>query len=781
MVAMPLGFYFVVCLLTLLLAVSVHCNNVPEGVSVECRDRYLWVSIEKPLADRLVQIEAFDDTGVYPITEKYKSECGYTCTYDDLTGNSILRASYLSCHTHNPTDEVFVFNFNLIIRDYDVMVSVPLSKTCTLSLPWSPREVICEHKYMEVSVRNMPCTSSGETSEIWGATLSVAHESATHAYKVLFLKGGEEVASMSIDDARMHGYVIDATEERIVFRAAYAQPDSEIKMINGIPVEVVHATVFFRRSWMVMIIDLTGACTTNLSSFDGERLLWETPMVLTPLMYNHSGFMSQQMRLGLEGQLLDMSTMNDWGYLLDIIGDSVWISVPYSAKGGYRWSFVQQNTYHEYYSVNLYYEHVFMDGSGRLTRFRQVKKLASPLLFQVPFTIDQTIIEEHHFTVYLGNFPYDVELLAVVLNGELFTVPEAILSGYPITNIPHSNGTHAYVIRVPFEDALVQKMYFSEGFLQYSLAINYTLNIMPQDPYYHSASVIAQIKDVFPPDFNGVCTETGIIFKMDHQKAGYLWEIGIGHYPLSTELAAQRGYILHNDSQSLILEVPVFTIGYIYEDISLTQFFGTFEILSRDAKTLEIQKSTAKRCLFKTDELIVCSPNGVVTVVASMTVTLPKTEPRRATLLDANCGPEEFDGTRVLFAFKVNTCGTRVMVDDSYVTYENEILVNRELLPEGAPVITRDADYRLTVRCHYPVNDVHQLFVDRKFKSETPGFGSVTQTSDSAKTTKYVPKQSTLPPHVPKRTTAPPTTVTTVSQKVTTEYVPVRYIRVTLG
>ena len=45
----------------------------------------------------------------------------------------------------------------------------------------------------------------------------------------------------------------------------------------------------------------------------------------------------------------------------------------------------------------------------------------------------------------------------------------------------------------------------------------------------------------------------------------YLWEVGIGHDLLTTELARRRGYILRNDTQGMILEVPVFTRGYTYE------------------------------------------------------------------------------------------------------------------------------------------------------------------------------------------------------------------------
>ncbi|KAJ8416656.1 hypothetical protein AAFF_G00325340 [Aldrovandia affinis] len=796
MAAMPLGFYLVsVPLLYLMSLVSVQCTNVPEGVFVECRDRYLWVSIEKWFADRIVRIDAVDNSGAYPITGKHSSECGYTHA-SSLHGHKVYRASYLSCHTENQNDEVFVFNFNFIIIDHDGReVPVDMSQTCTLPLPWSAREVICESNYMEVSVRrDVPCTpGEGTSQETWNTAISVAHASATPAWKVVFIKAGEEVSSMPISDARILGYVIDATVERIVFRAAYAKSHAEIKMVSGIPVEVIHATVFFRQKWMVVVMDLTAACTSNLGfwSFGGERLVWETPKVMTPLIYNHSGFASAHIRLGVDAWLLDESTMTDWGYTLDVSEDLVSIGIPYAAKGGYRLSFVQHNLYHEYYSVSLYYEHLFMDDGGTATRLRHVQRMTSPLLHQVPFTIDQTILEEHTFTVYLGNIPYDVELAEVNLNGEPFTVAEAIQSGYPITKVPHSDGTHAYVIRVPFEDSIVPKLYSSEGILQYSLAINYTLNIMPRgDSYYYSASVIAQIMDVFPPGFNGVCTKKSIIFKMDHKKLGYLWEVGIGHYPLTPKLAAHRGYILQNNSQSLTLEVPVFTIGYTYEDISLRQFFGTFELLSRDAKTLQIQKSTAKRCLFRTDELIVCSPDGIMTVVASVAAVLPVAEPIRATLLDATCTPKEVDDIRVLFAFGVNTCGTTVTVDDSYVSYENEILINRQFLPEEAPVITRDADFRLTVQCYYPVNDVNRLFVDQKFKSETPGFGSITQTTSPP--VKHVPKTTpadvpkttpadvpkTTPPDVPKQTMPSPSTVKTVfNTRAPTDFGTVTYVR----
>ena len=62
------------------------------------------------------------------------------------------------------------------------------------------------------------------------------------------------------------------------------------------------------------------------------------------------------------------------------------------------------------------------------------------------------------FTVYLGNLSYDVDLVAVKLNGHKFTILEANKSGLVITMVPQPNSTlHAYILRVPF-DAVIHKL-----------------------------------------------------------------------------------------------------------------------------------------------------------------------------------------------------------------------------------------------------------------------------------------------------------------------------------
>uniref|UniRef100_A0A8P4GAX4 ZP domain-containing protein n=1 Tax=Dicentrarchus labrax TaxID=13489 RepID=A0A8P4GAX4_DICLA len=466
--------------------------------------------------------------------------------------------------------------------------------------------------------------------------------------------------------------------------------------------------------------------------------------------------------------MLDKPTAAARGFSLVQQGHLIQIGVPFGAEGGYRkvvspdqtsdrdkalksanclshytsrlcaslsvsflQSLVVNNVYKEMYVIFLLYEHLFSllyeDGSSIGTRHRMLRVLDTPLLCRPPFSLDQTISDDQVFSVYLGNIPADVLLEEVRINGKQLLMSESADRGYSISSFVHINGTPAYKLRLPFEDAIVHWMYLGQGIVQYSIEINFTLTIMPQrDSYYHQTFITARVFNSFPTEITAQCSDRGITFSMVRPtQAQSLWEVGIDHEPLTSQLAAQRGYRLDNNPQRTILEVPVFSIGYIYEDIKLSNFYGTFKLLLRDSKTLEVQTSTSKRCLFKTQDMIVCSADGTMTVVTTPTSTWPTVQPERTTLLDPTCGPKQTDGSRVLFEFKLDSCGTRAMVGELYVVYENEILHDRQMIADGPNFISRESQFKLTVRCFYPLTGVARLSVDRIFTSGNPGFGSV--------------------------------------------------------
>jgi len=58
-------------------------------------------SLKPIIINKCVSLCFLDATGVYPVTDLYGVQCGYTYSVDPQLGRVVLRASYFSCHTDN--------------------------------------------------------------------------------------------------------------------------------------------------------------------------------------------------------------------------------------------------------------------------------------------------------------------------------------------------------------------------------------------------------------------------------------------------------------------------------------------------------------------------------------------------------------------------------------------------------------------------------------------------------------------------------------------------------
>ncbi|MGH0185728.1 UNVERIFIED_CONTAM: hypothetical protein FKN15_018899 [Acipenser sinensis] len=425
-----------------------------------------------------------------------------------------------------------------------------------------------------------------------------------------------------------------------------------------------------------------------------EARLLSRPGVLSPLVLHIEKFQDKGISMGVDGKLLDLATIRRRNYDLKVNETFIQISIPYGAEGGYLKSRVINNQYNRLYAIDLYLEHQWADDQWEATQHRSFKPVRTLFIAETPFVINNTIPEEKVFTVTLGIFNPDVELKNLTINGVPLTLPEAVNQGIVVTEVQHPNGTKSFVLKVPFTHPLIPQKYVGDGVREFTLNINYTLNILPEnEPYFHPATIVCRVKDVVLPVIKGSCTENSVVFEGTHGNMDYFWVVYIGKHQLTSELAANRGYIFTNLTK-FIVEVPVFSVGCICEDISLRGVSVRVELTLRSAATLEVVLSSIQRCQFPTKQLLVCMPNGVMTVVAVTMEPIPVVEPSKTTLLDKNCKPKEFDSTRALFTFSVNTCGTRSKIVGNYLIYENEVVYTRALFPPNAPVITRDSEYR---------------------------------------------------------------------------------------
>ncbi|XP_077366418.1 uncharacterized protein LOC144010140 [Festucalex cinctus] len=703
-------------------------TNAKVEVEWACRDRYLWIHV---LSKETVQFEAIDPNGVHPISNSVASRCGYTVSAFKESGSSTFRASYYSCFTVIQDDQVFTFQFNVMVSDGgSKWLSQPLSAVCS-SLSLVHREIVCEEDYMEVNVqREASCAvQPGPAGKVAQVALSQALNAASAASQLMFLQADGQLTPVSITEAESRGYSLTLTAQRAVLRAPYEVSDAQLIKVDGIPVVVVGVFLFYKRQLMVTMIDMSMACTVNSASYDGAQLVWDVPRVLRPLLDEGAMFKSLQHRLEVAGVMLDEKSAAAKGFSLVRKENLVQILVPFGAEGGYRESLVVNNMYKETFVISVLYEHRFsveyQDGSSVETKLRILRVLQTPLICQRPFSVDQTNGDKERFSFYLGNIPSDVILEEVQVNKQVLLM-ETTGSGLIVTPVVNLNGSRAYELRLPFSHSVVQRTYMGAGVVQYSIDVNFTLTTMLQrESYYHHILIKAEVFHAYPPKITAQCLDGGILFSVVMPPgAESLWEVGVDSQALTAQLADQRGYKLLNDSQEISLEVPVFSIGYMYEDINLSNFYGTFKLLLRDARTLEVQTSTSKHCLFKTEDMIVCSADGTITVVTTPTSTWPKVKPESTSLLDPTCRPKETDATRVLFEFKLDSCGTRTTVGD-YMVYENEILHDRQLIADGPNFISRDSQFKLTVRCFYPLSGINRLTADRVTRAQTIGFGSI--------------------------------------------------------
>ncbi|KAM6908945.1 uncharacterized protein FYW49_012810 [Xenentodon cancila] len=557
---------------------------------------------------------------------------------------------------------------------------------------------------------------------------------------------------MNFSEARERGYVFAVTHERIVFRTPYGQPDSYSTEVTDVPVEVVHASVFSRQSWVVLMVDLVAACSMYEASHDGGYMTWETPEALYPSLGG------SQISVGLNADLMEQAAAEQRGFIMEKRNTTIHIGIPYNAEGGYRKSFVKGAIF-EFYVFHLYFKQVLVDEDYKETVIRCHRLVVTPLLPCELLTENRTILEEGVFTIYLGQIPDDVDLTSVQLNGNDFTVPfsnERII----LTEASEPNNTHSYTLKVSFDDPVVIQEFSREhGAMLHKLAVDYMLTVPGNEPYYHAASFVA-LQNVSPPVFESNCTSSGISFKLGFRPFDYLWQFSIGSDLLTSALAAERGYLMTNDSQSLLLDVPLFTHGYEYRDVTLMGFLGTFEILVRDGETSEVQASSVKTCPFTSREFIMCSTDGRMTVVADLSTIIPSGQiPAAFHLRNDHCRPKEVSGTRVLFSFPVNSCGAIVKLVKENVTYQNKIFYSSAI-----NVAAYNDTEGVTVQCTYPLAGLNRLFSVYTFDSDTEGFGRIIRTV-----------QPTAGPSPTESTTEPQTTAATQKTRMPSVYMPAYY------
>nr|XP_014346142.1 PREDICTED: uncharacterized protein LOC102359505 isoform X2 [Latimeria chalumnae]XP_014346143.1 PREDICTED: uncharacterized protein LOC102359505 isoform X2 [Latimeria chalumnae] len=718
-------------LLLAMLATEVKSEAFPPGTLwSECRDRHFYMWLDKTfIANQQWDVEIEDGPGHFlHVTKIIASQCGYTIG-SDLVGNVELRVSYLGCLIENLYDEKFTLSMQLRVSDATGReLTYPHLMTCSLGNPWSPREIVCEENYMEVSVRrSVPPMAADSPIEDWESVIPAAQGALSQLWQVVFLYPDSRVKTITAAEAHKQGYGVNTTSNRVVFRAPFNASESQVTEIQGHLVEVLRATVFYKQRWMILLVDTSVACSRSPPTFTKTTLSWTVPRIYTPLVLDVGKFVDKFIGMGVSGQVISNYTLDQRNYRLRANSTIIEIAIPIGAEGGLTKSDVIANQYGTTYSIHLLLDHHWVDDLWERTRHCTYKRIVAPMQPQIPVVINDTIPETRVFNITLGHFLLDVELISITIANQPLTPDEARDKGFQLYDVPNPNGTKAFVLQVPFDHELVDEQYLENTTRRFTLHVNFTMIVKPDNKVFtHPATIICDLVDVVFPTSMQECGEKSIRLLVTHGNADYYWVPYVRDFLLTQTRAEELGYSMKDNGTLFLLEVPLFAVGLIYEEINIRGLMARLDVHLKDKRTMRTVVTFSAVCYFPTGDLLVCFQNGTMVATVLRTSTVPEIDPRRTTLRNRACKPTQADETKAIFSFSVTSCGTTGRIDRGYLIYENEISFQRAMIPFAAPVITRDPEYRLTLQCRYPVNGTQWLgagFVGSFVPSTSRGVG----------------------------------------------------------
>ncbi|XP_029931936.1 uncharacterized protein LOC115376482 isoform X2 [Myripristis murdjan] len=683
-------------------------SPVPAGTfQTSCHERHFWISVKSSFIGAMTRFDFEDQSGYHVLSEREATLCGYTVLLNHL-GDLVFRASFLACHVHSQRGTDYHLRLWFVNHQADGNVATyPFQVHCALQWPWGTREIVCEENYMEVSIQQpvLPASSKAQKKNADAAEMVV-----------LFHRAGtppeEARAATRTEAAALGCHMSQGGSRRLALRCTYSSPLSYTVKEKGVDLEVVTATILCPLQGAILAIDATVVCTLNEALADGPDLVWAVPHILSPLV--HGGFRDRGMRVGVGSWTLSEWDIKEKGYIIGLREGQVELRIPIGAQGGHIMSGVKEGRYSQSMSVDLFFMCQWEEQHWPLTQHRSFRLLKTPLVPKTLIITNHTVPSKGAFSLTLGVFLPDVSLQKVTVEGGG--------EDLNVSRLHHPNGSHSYHLSVPFSHSNIIYEYTGGGHKKYILPLTFTFTISPHGAvFYHQATVESSVQERSAPGstwLEGKCTESGLRVLLHHDAQDELqWELFLGARRLDWELVELGGFRLEAEEEYFSVEIPLDSPGMTYEDLSLRGLVATAEVSVVDADSLKVEDQLVQTCTFPVRELLACLPEGRIVAVVDTTHTIPPTQPNRTTLLDPSCVPMETDSARALFNFSLDSCGTTVTTEGSFLVYENQVRYAQEFLPLDDPLIHRDSPYRLTIQCRYPADENSTLPIQHPFKS----------------------------------------------------------------
>ncbi|NWH30017.1 ZP2 protein, partial [Chloropsis hardwickii] len=719
-------------------------------MSSECLGNFLRITLSAEyFEDKYLSLFVVDQSGTaWELDEAMAAQCGYTLTY--TTRRSVqFRASAQSCHSHLEKD---VFTVTIQIKasgNLDMTDATTHLKSASCHYgPWSPRDIICESNYMEVSVRReVPQIIKDfhqDEPEDWTLIFPKAKAEEASIWQIVFHQP-EEKRALLVSNAWSAGYGLNATDFRVLLRVPYTAAQVQLVEVGvlplaqqaarlcrsnqmpslqdqGITFSVLRSSTFFKYQWVILMVDTAVACPVDGVDYTNKTITWTVPKYIPPLSAGMSSFKDVLVEAGVDLRKLSAKEMASRKYVLLDELKAITMKIPIGAEGGYYKTSVSNGQLGVKYTINLFLEHQWEDNKWRLTKHTIIKEIETPFEQAEVAITNNLNLSAGLMNVTVGTFLPDAELVNLTIEGVVVAVPAAVQHGYLIHKTRYANGSKAYVIQVPLDAPSVKKEYMREDMRAYTLNVTLTFITYPSsETFVVPVIALSAVKDAVLPSARGFCDERNLHLIITRGNVDQNWLPFISDWHLTQEAAQKYNYILRDNGTHLAISVPFLSPHVSYEGFHASAIKASFYLTLKDDVTLAQRRDFSVSCIFSPSELIQCLPNGTVIITAIKLVGGEDLDTALLVLRDRQCKPSLVTEKTATFKFNVDTCGTSRKFNSTTMTYENEVLYFRP--GDETPI------YQLKFLCFYAVKQT----ADGQHKSKKnpppsikPGFGCLT-------------------------------------------------------
>nr|XP_020445437.1 uncharacterized protein LOC109954450 [Monopterus albus] len=720
-------------LILLMAVVNIEAQKKPSmTISSQCLGNLMHVDVG-PHEGELLEVSAVIDNSSILLTPSLASQCGFSMKTDQL-GNTVIFASIQNCFAENAGDKTFTTTLNLRLNGNQVVEDelYQVAETCHYA-NWASREIICDHNYMEVSVKRaapdeyvqpehrLPRDSSKSSSPQCAVEKGPVG-SGFRTITVVFFTPEERLMSMT--EAQERGYGITSTPSRLVVRSPRPAPETYTETVAGVPMTVLKTSTIFEKKWLATQIDAAAACPIleGSVSFTQNTITWYLPWHIDPLI-SSGQFKLLEVHMGVDGQRLDAAEMAARQYSMSVSGAYVIIEIPIGAVGGYYKSHVQDEQCLLSYTIEPMIElHWSDETTHEDTRYKVLLPITTPLLSQPPQVADYTVPEERVFKVMLGPLGFNVALVNITLSSEVLSVADCNARGFNVLeHISPNSSLKVFTLQVPFTDPVVSQqkqmghtVYFS--YLAFDLLVLPELTpfsltayleatsedmVLPElTPFSLTAYLEATSGDIVPPTVTGSCDLQNFHVFVKYGTSGSNFETVVGKQVLTSDLAEQ--YSFAENGTHFSLQVPYSSPNVLFQAVEPSFIRSRLRVVLKNPETSTNIKEFSLACNFPS-RLIECFPNGTITALAVKLESVPSLNPSHLTLRDPTCGPSFSDERYAYFVFTANTCGTTRKFLRTVMLYENEIS-----LP-GVNESEEKHRYALKISCYYNINTTNTV------------------------------------------------------------------------